>query len=109
MNIGIIGSGGREHAICKKIYESNLTSNIFCFPGNAGTSKLATNLNVDILNFKKLLYLIRLHKVDLVVIGPEEPLVIGLVDFLKKKNVKVFGPNKLAKLEVQNHLLKKFV
>ena len=108
MNIGIIGSGGREHAICKKIYESNLTSNIFCFPGNAGTSKLATNLNVDILNFKKLLYLIRLHKVDLVVIGPEEPLVIGLVDFLKKKNVKVFGPNKFAaKLEGSKSFVKK--
>ncbi len=108
MNIGIIGSGGREHAICKKICESNLTSNVFCFPGNAGTSKLATNLNVDILNFKKLLYLIRLHKVDLVVIGPEEPLVKGLVDFLKKKNVKVFGPNKFAaKLEGSKSFVKK--
>ena len=49
MNIGLIGSGGREHAICYKIHESNLVSNIFCFPGNAGTSKIATNINVDIL------------------------------------------------------------
>ena len=84
MNIGLIGSGGREHALCKKIYESKLTKEIICFPGNPGTSKLAKNVNVDILDFKKILNLIRLYKIDLVVIGPEEPLVKGLVDFLQK-------------------------
>ena len=52
MNIGLIGSGGREHAICKKLYESKLVNNIFCFPGNAGTSYLATNIEVDILDYK---------------------------------------------------------
>ena len=54
MNIGLIGSGGREHALCKKIYESKLTNKIFCFPGNAGTSQLATNVEVNILNFNKI-------------------------------------------------------
>ena len=57
MNIGLIGSGGREHALCKKIHESKIINKIFCFPGNAGTSKLATNVNVDILDFKKFLLL----------------------------------------------------
>ena len=53
MNIGLIGSGGREHALCKKIHDSKLVKKIFCFPGNGGTSLLATNIDVNILNFKK--------------------------------------------------------
>ena len=54
MNIGLIGSGGREHALCKKISLSRLVDNIICFPGNAGTSKIATNVDVNILNFKSI-------------------------------------------------------
>ena len=96
MNIGLIGSGGREHALCKKIYESKLVNKIFCFPGNAGTSQLATNVEVNILNFKKILKLIKFFKIDLVIVGPEEPLVKGIVDYLKKNKIKVFGPNKYA-------------
>ena len=61
MNIGLIGSGGREHAICQKLHISNLTKNIFCLPGNAGTSKIAKNINVDILDFKKVLQLIKFY------------------------------------------------
>ena len=96
MNIGLIGSGGREHALCKKIHESKTTKKIYCFPGNAGTSKIAENVKVDILNFKEVLRLIKLKKINLVIIGPEEPLVRGLVDFLEKKKIKVFGPNKFS-------------
>lgn len=108
MNIGIIGNGGREHALCQKIFESNLTGRIICFPGNAGTSKIATNIEVDILNFKKLLKHIKHYRVDLVIVGPEEPLVKGLVDFLIKHKVKVFGPNKYAsKLEGSKAFMKK--
>ena len=108
MNIGLIGSGGREHALCKKIHDSKLVKKIMCFPGNAGTSKLATNIQVDILNFKKVLQLIKFHKIDLVIIGPEEPLVNGIVDFLKRNKVKVFGPNKFAsKLEGSKAFMKK--
>ena len=108
MNIGIIGSGGREHALCKKISESKLTDRIFCFPGNAGTSKLATNIKVDVLNFKKLLNLIKINKIKLIIVGPEEPLVKGIVDFLKKHKIKVFGPDKYsAKLEGSKAFMKK--
>jgi phosphoribosylamine--glycine ligase len=96
MNIGLIGSGGREHALCKKINESKQTKKIYCFPGNAGTSLIATNIKVDILNFKKLLGLIKYYQIDLVIVGPEEPLVNGIVDFLKKHKIKVFGPSKYA-------------
>ena len=108
MNIGLIGSGGREHALCKKIYQSNLVKKIVCFPGNAGTSQMATNVDVDILNFKKLYKLLKFYKIDLVVVGPEEPLVKGIVDFLKNKKIKVFGPNKYAaKLEGSKAFMKK--
>ena len=96
MNIGLIGSGGREHALCKKIYASKLVKKSICFPGNAGTSKFAKNIDIDILNFKKILNLIKFYKIDLVIVGPEEPLVKGLVDFLNKNKIKVFGPNKYA-------------
>ena len=55
MNIALIGSGGREHVLCQKIYESKLTKNIICIPGNPGTAKIAKNIDLDFLNFKKLL------------------------------------------------------
>ena len=107
MNIGLIGSGGREHALCKKIHESKLVKKIFCFPGNAGTSKIATNVKVNILDFHKILKQIKFFKIDLMIIGPEEPLVKGLVDFLKKNKIKVFGPNKYAaKLEGSKAFMK---
>ena len=107
MNIGLIGSGGREHALCKKISESKLVKKIVCFPGNAGTSKLATNIDIDVLDFKKTLRFIKYFNIDFVIVGPEEPLVEGLVDFLQKNDVKVFGPNKFAaKLEGSKSFMK---
>ena len=96
MNIALIGSGGREHVLCQKIYESKITKKIFCIPGNAGTAKIAKNININFLDFKELLKTIRLNHIDLVVVGPEEPLVRGIVDFLNKHKIKVFGPNKYA-------------
>jgi len=108
MNIGLIGSGGREHALCKKLYESKQVKRIICFPGNAGTSQLATNIEVNILDFKKILQLVKKYKIDMVMVGPEEPLVKGIVDFLRKNKVKVFGPNKYAaKLEGSKAFMKK--
>ena len=107
MNIALIGSGGREHVLCQKIYESKLSKNIICIPGNAGTAKIAKNIDLDFLNFKKLLKIIKSHKIDLVVVGPEEPLVRGIVDFLNKHKIKVFGPNKYAaKLEGSKAFMK---
>ena len=107
MNIALIGSGGREHALCQKIYESKLSKKIICIPGNAGTEKIAENIDLNFLNFKKLLKTIKYHKIDLVVVGPEEPLVRGIVDFLNKHKIKVFGPNKYAaKLEGSKAFMK---
>ena len=107
MNIGIIGSGGREHALCKKISESKIVKKIVCFPGNAGTALIAVNEQIDILDFRKILQSIKKNKIDLVIVGPEEPLVRGIVDYLKKHKVRVFGPNKYAsKLEGSKAFMK---
>ena len=96
MNIALIGSGGREHSICQKLHDSKLTSKIFCIPGNAGTAGIANNLDIDFLDYKKLLINIKFYKIDLVIVGPELPLVKGIVNFLKKNKIKVFGPNRYA-------------
>ena len=96
MKVGIIGSGGREHAICQSLKNSNKTDKIFCFPGNAGTKEIAENINLDLENFESLKNFILDKKIDLIVVGPEKPLVDGLVDYLENFKIKVFGPNKVA-------------
>ena len=96
MNIGIIGSGGREHSICVSLKKSKKINQIYCYPGNAGTDGIANNINIDLENFDELKNSILKKKIDLVVVGPEQPLVNGLVDFLEKFEIKVFGPNKVA-------------
>ena len=96
MKVGIIGSGGREHAICHYLIKSNKINKIFCFPGNAGTSYIAENINIDIENFENLKNFILENQLDFIIVGPEKPLVNGLVDYLEKFNIKVFGPNKTA-------------
>lgn len=100
MNILLIGSGGREHAIAKKLYESPDTKKIFCTPGNPGTEKYAVSVVLNTSNHNEVLSYCKNNEINLVVIGPEIPLVEGLVDFLNKYNILVFGPKKLAaKLE----------
>ena len=96
MKIAIIGSGGREHAFAVTISKSSNINKIFCMPGNAGTSKIATNVEIDINEFDKIHKFINNNSIDLVVVGPEQPLVNGIVDYLEKFNIKVFGPNKIA-------------
>ena len=96
MKVGIIGSGGREHAICQSIKKSRKIDKIFCFPGNAGTNKIAENIQLDLENFEVLKDFILNNKIDLVIVGPEKPLVDGIVDYLEKFKIKVFGPNKIA-------------
>ena len=96
MIVGVIGSGGREHAICELLKRSKKVNKIYCFPGNAGTSKIANNVNIDTNNFEIFKDYILKNKIELVVVGPEKPLVDGLVDYLQKFEIKVFGPNKLA-------------
>ena len=96
MKVGIIGSGGREHAICHALNKSKEITEIYCFPGNAGTEKIAKNINLNLEDFNSIKDFILSSKVDLVVVGPEKPLVDGIVDFLETHNIKVFGPNKIA-------------
>ena len=96
MNVGIIGSGGREHAICLSLKNSSKINKIYCLPGNAGTYSISNNINVDINNFEELKKTIVKFNIDVVIVGPEKPLVDGLVDFLQENKIKVFGPNKVA-------------
>ena len=96
MNLAVIGSGGREHAICYKLKQSPKIKKLICIPGNAGTQKIAENIKEDISNFEALYRIIKKQNIDIVVVGPEQPLVEGLVDYLSEKKVKVFGPDKFA-------------
>ena len=96
MNLAVIGSGGREHAICYKLKQSPKIQKLICIPGNAGTEKIAENIYEDILNFDALYQIIKKQKIDIVVVGPEQPLVEGLVNYLNKKKIRVFGPNKFS-------------
>ena len=96
MIIGIIGSGGREHSICSSLNKSKIVKKIFCFPGNAGTENIATNIKINLNNFNRLKNFIFKEKIKMIIVGPEKPLVDGIVNFLEKNNIKVFGPNKIA-------------
>ena len=96
MKVGVIGSGGREHALCLSLKKSKEISEIYCFPGNAGTSQIAKNIKMNLNEFETLKNFILQEKIDYIVIGPEKPLVDGIVDYLKKFNIKVFGPNRIA-------------
>ena len=108
MNVGIIGSGGREHAICYMLNKSKKVSKIFCFPGNAGTGLIAENVNLDLDNFFELERLCTEKEIKLLIVGPEKPLVNGIVDHFKEKSIKVFGPDKISsKLEGSKIFTKK--
>ena len=96
MIIGIIGSGGREHAISVALRKSKKIKKIFCFPGNAGTSKIAENIIIDINDFELLKKFVFKNQIDLIIVGPEKPLVDGIVDFFEAHKIKIFGPNKVS-------------
>ena len=109
MIVGIIGSGGREHALCVSLKRSSKISKIYCFPGNAGTSNIAENIDANLNDFESLKNLILNKKIEIIIIGPEKPLVDGLTDYLEKNNIKVFGPKKLLhNWRVQKYLPKRF-
>ena len=114
MNILVLGSGGREHAISWKISQSDLCKNLFIAPGNAGTNLVGSNINLDINNFKKVKEFVLDKSINLVIVGPEEPLVKGIVDFFnldkELKNVNIFGPGKSgAMLEGSKDFSKEFM
>ena len=96
MKVVIIGSGGREHAICQSLKSSNKIDKIYCLPGNAGTANIAENIILDLNNFQIIKNFVLEKEIDLVIIGPEKPLVNGLVDYLEQFKIKTFGPNKIA-------------
>ena len=96
MNIVILGSGGREHALCEKIYLSKKVKKIYSIPGNAGTSDISENINLPLNDFSKIEKFIKDKNIDLIVVGPEQPLVDGIVDYFENKNINIFGPNKIA-------------
>ena len=96
MKVGVIGSGGRENAICHNLKKSTKINKIFCFPGNAGTASIAQNIDFDLSDFENFKNFILNNQIELVIVGPEKPLVEGIVDYLEEFNIKVFGPNKIA-------------
>src|SRR3989339_280832 len=96
MKILVIGSGGREHALVWKIAQSPLVKKIYCAPGNAGTAELAENINISSDDVAALLKFAKDKKIDLSVVGPEAPLVAGIVDEFEKAGLKIFGPSKKA-------------
>ena len=114
MNILILGSGGREHTFAWKISQSHLCKKLYISPGNGGTSNYGENIYADINNFDEIKNLVINKKIDLVLVGPEDPLVNGIVDYFEQsyelKNVKIFGPNKLgAQLEGSKAFSKSFM
>ena len=96
MKVGIIGSGGREHAICHSIKKSPKIEKIYCFPGNAGTSELAENIDIDISDFNKIKEFCISNEISLIIVGPEKPLVDGIVDFFKDIKIDIFGPDQIS-------------
>lgn len=94
MNILVIGSGGREHAIVKKISESKRVSKIYCAPGNGGISDIAECAPIKVMEFDKLIDFAKEKSIDLTVVGPDDPLVYGISDAFKAAGLKVFGPTK---------------
>lgn len=114
MNVLIVGSGGREHAFGWKLKQSPKVDNLFFAPGNAGTAQLGTNLVAGVTDFPQLKKLCLDHKIDLMLVGPEVPLVEGIHDFFvadsELKNIKVVGPKKLgAQLEGSKDFAKEFM
>jgi phosphoribosylamine--glycine ligase len=109
MNVCVIGSGGREHAICFKLKQSVKLNKLFCMPGNAGTAMICQNLDIDILNFDEIYKTLKKYSIELVVVGPEIPLVAGITDYLEDKGIKVFGPSmKASQLEGSKIFMKNF-
>ncbi|MEK7633947.1 MAG: phosphoribosylamine--glycine ligase [Patescibacteria group bacterium] len=96
MKILIIGSGGREHALGWKIKQSSLVKKIYFAPGNPGTKQIGENINIEITEIKKLLKFAKENKIDLTVVGPETPLVLGIADAFRKEKFKIIGPSKKA-------------
>ena len=110
MKILVIGGGGREHAICWKLSNESNVEKIYCAPGNAGISSIAECINIGDSDIESLLKFAKENKIDLTIVGPEIPLVAGIVDVFEKEGLKIFGPNKkCAQLEGSKAFSKDFM
>ena len=110
MNILLLGSGGREHALAWKIAQSKQCTNLFIAPGNTGTALCGTNIDIKATEFEKLYDFVKAESIDFIVCGPEDPLVEGVYDFFKEKNIPLIGPSKAAaQLEGSKAFSKKFM
>lgn len=114
MNILVLGSGGREHAIAWKLSQSNKAESIFIAPGNAGTSQIGTNVAIEVEDFSAIEDFVKLEKIDLLLVGPEAPLVAGIVDYFRAKpefdNLLIIGPDQAgAELEGSKDFAKEFM
>ncbi len=94
MKVLIIGGGGREHALAWKISESRSVESIFCIPGNGGISEIADCVSIDVQDLDRLVKFTKQEHIDLVVVGPENPLAVGIVDHFEKEGIPIFGPRK---------------
>lgn len=110
MKVLIIGNGGREHALAWKVSKSKKVDKIFMAKGNAGTESFCTNIDIDPTDIKSLVEFSKKEKIDLTIVGPEDPLCMGIVDEFEKNNLKIFGPNKeCAKFEKSKKFTKNFL
>ncbi len=114
MNVLILGSGGREHAFAWKIAKSSSCNKLFIAPGNAGTAKVGTNININVLDFERIKEFVLAEAIDIVLIGPEDPLVNGIYDFFQQDNslkkISLIGPSKEgARLEGSKKFAKEFM
>ena len=96
MRILVVGSGGREHALCWRLAHSPSTESLFCAPGNPGTARYAENVPIRATDIDELTHFAVDREIDLVVVGPEAPLAIGLADRLRRRGIAVFGPSQDA-------------
>jgi len=110
MKVAVVGSGGREHALCFKIKQSPLCRELYCIPGNAGTSKIAKNIDISPEDINGVVLFAKQNGIDFVVVGPENPLAEGIVDELEKAGIGAFGPTKEAALiEASKSFTKSFL
>ena len=96
MKVLVIGSGGREHAICWKLSKSPKVDELYCAPGNAGIAEVAKCVDIGVMDFEKMADFAKKEAFDLIVVGPDDPLAGGIVDVLEEKGLRVFGPRKNA-------------
>ena len=111
MKVLVVGSGGREHALCWKLSQSPMVEKIYCVPGNGGIEEIAQCVDLEYeKSFSELVRLIKKEKIGYTLVGPEAPLVAGMVDYFRKRELKIFGPSKkAARIEGSKVFAKRFM